>query len=204
MTIARTRTPIFTNMTDEQSQLRANFQPPPGLADVGLPNGTIIQTFHNRPSRKTVVEIRLHGSPPLHRLFWREADQQSYMPIATLGPARSMEDATNCDAPWCFVRDNAWESYGRGLGGKTLGLLRIDLRSSPVVEAVDTHDILPSAARISKLLRVNDAGTTLETVVLLKERVRGGERTRARYVLCALDLVARRLIELDTLAGIRF
>ena len=85
-----------------------------------------------------------------------------------------------------------------------MGLLRVDLEEAPFVQSLDLTDILPPNATISRLLRANDAGTSVDAVISIREQQGEGGRKRARYILCALDLAARRLVELDTLTGVYF
>ena len=191
-------------MSEDRRSATNEFVPPATRAAVGLPEANVVRTVHNRAARKTIVEVELREMPPVHRLYWRCTGQPTYEAMEALGPTRSMQDVVSCEAACCFVRDVRWTPRGNAFGGSSLGLLRVDLEEAPFVQSLDLTDILPPNATISRLLRANDAGTSVDAVISIREQQGEGGRKRARYILCALDLAARRLVELDTLAGVYF
>ncbi|SRR6266536_3102251 len=182
---------------------------PPGRKEVGLPeDAAIVQVLHNRAARKTIVEVQLHGISHIHRLYLRSAGEQVYSILGAPPPDQSFEQAITCEQPFLFLHVIEWKPQSKGLGGHRLGLWRANLGDPPSLVQVDLSDVLPPDARITGLLRANDDGTRLEANVLLNEdagEVEGyGNRKRARYTICTLDLTNRQLTELDTLPGIQF
>jgi hypothetical protein len=84
------------------------------------------------------------------------------------------------------------------MGGSTLGIWRAELRDPPSIAPLDLNKTLPANAYVSRLIRVNDGGTSLLAVVAFRK---GGP---GRYSVCTLDLVNKQTIEHDVLPGILF
>jgi hypothetical protein len=95
------------------------------------------------------------------------------------GSDRSIEQAVSCEAPFLFACEVQWFRSANGLGEKTLGLQRVDLGDFPSSASVDLRDLLGENLFISKLLRANDAGSSVDAVLGIKE-LRDAGRTRVR------------------------
>jgi hypothetical protein len=167
--------------------------------EVGLPEGGIVvQILHNRATQKTIVELQLGRSSPIHRLYWRASGQTTYHPLGSPLSEQSFESAVTCEEPLLFIRAVEWKPSGSGMGGTTLGVWRAELRDPPSIAPLDLSDTLPANAYVSRLLRANDGGTSLLAIVTFKK---GGP---GRYSVCTLDLANKQTIEHDVLPGILF
>lgn len=176
--------------------------PPLDRATAGLPEGQIVQVIHNLGSGKTIVEVALAQTPPLRRLFWRPANQVAYQALLDLGEGLSIENCVSAEGPFLFARQVRWSEAGNGFGCSTVALLRVDLVGQPEVQELDLGDILPGNAAVSRLLRVNDAGSKVVATVLFKQPKSDGTGRRVEYHICVLDLAARSLTKVDELAGV--
>ncbi len=172
----------------------------PKRSEVGLPEACeVVQVLHNRAAKQTIIEVRLAGGSPIHRLYWRSLGQLRYEPLCDAAPSQSFEHAITCERPLAFMRAVEWKPSGKGMGGSTLGLWRAELTDPPLVSPIDlAKTLLPANAHVSKLIRANDEGTNLLAVVAFRED------GPVRYAICGLDLSNHSAVEFDTLPGIFF
>jgi hypothetical protein len=189
---------------DDEPPPPRQIQMPPRREELDLPPGSVVQTFHNAASAKTITEIRLGGRLPIHNLYWRPAGAARYAPVHRLGEGQTLENAVNCDAAWIFARLQTWTKREHGYSSSNNEVVRIDFTSIPRIETVSLTDILPENATVSRLHRADDSGTRLQAVISFAEPYRDGSARRIRYAICVLDLTNRNVTEMDTLPGIEY
>lgn len=181
-----------------------NIKWPPRREEMGLPEGLVLQTFHNVVSKVTVTEIELGGPLKLHNLYWRAAGAVRYAPVQVLPEGQSLENALNCNAGWIFARQQTWAKTPHGYASSSNELVRIEMTGTPSVEKLRLVGILPPNAKIHRLIRSHDDGNRLEAVVLFSEPSNDGKARRMRYAICTLDFQNRTMDELDTIPGIEY
>jgi hypothetical protein len=178
----------------------------PTREEVGLPaRSTILRVIHNQAARCTLVELQERGSPA-GRLYCREAGSLKYNLVGSPDPDQSYEDALTCARPVVFTRCSRCTRSGDGWKGVDEGIAMIDLLKKPLgLTPLGLGPILPSGSWVSRLLRSDDSGTSLEAIVAVREPVVGHPaHKQVRYTVCLLDLANQRLVELDALPGVHF
>jgi hypothetical protein len=148
--------------------------------------------LHCASAGVTVLGVQLRRDSPIHHLFWRRKADEKYQALGTPASEQSFEEALSCEEPTIFWRVVQWRPVGDGMAGRPLGLFKASLSEPPVIEEVDLSDLLPPEAYVSRLLRANDAGTVLTVVACFRRR-------SPSYRICTLDLIGRRLHELNVL-----
>jgi hypothetical protein len=176
---------------------------PLSRVEAGLPEkGDVVRLLYNRAATQTVVEMKISGGPPRHRLYSRSAEASSYELVGTPTEDQSFEQAATCEAPILFFSAVEWRKTGERIGGTHIGIFCAELTGPKSVRPIALDKVLPQNAWIRSLLRALDSGRSVDVVVAFKE---GGPSTfEVRYAICRIDLDAQSLVELSDLPGVFF
>jgi hypothetical protein len=154
--------------------------------------------LHNVSAGKTVVELESRDDYRCHRVYWRSTGTTDYQILGSPGPEESFEDIVTATEPVLYMRISQWKESQdrRSIEIYNRGILQVDLRKIPMVTPLQLGDIVPPGVSVSQLLRVSDRGDRIQAIV-------GGDALRG-YAIVELDLVARRMEQLDHVTLSRF
>jgi hypothetical protein len=156
------------------------------------PDSRVCRVLYNKASGKTILEVESRRGDRCHRVYWKEKGATSYERLGTPGHGDSYECIVTGTEPILYLCLRTWID---GPDGKSIdiyyrGVLQADLRQHTGLTPLPLDDILPAGTTIHSLLRVDDGGDRLQAIVR-SDALRG-------YAIVELDLVARRLEQLDT------